>query len=427
MHARELTNRPQAPTPRMRSLLQSGALQAKLAVGQPGDRWEQEADCVAESVMRMPDPAELPTTAAPAQVQRKCAACAAGGPESCAECSEEEETVRRKEAPGHSSEAAPALESQVESLRGGGQPLPDSERAFFEPRFGHDFSRVRIHADPGAAESARSLGAFAYTLGQNIAFDDGRYAPGTDAGRRLLAHELTHVVQQGSARQTVMPYRPAGSANFKVCDTTSLKEASFKKGDATKVPWIEKIKVDFSSTALDSDGDLVPKGKLSVTYNKNGHQSADFDVDVTGGKASQGLTDSGKHKVKRIEGCGYHHTSVPAADRVKAHKRGFKYFDQSSPNKGDATMSFAVFFVQGKSSGNQAIHEGSLTTGSLACVHVASTNRIQQINYHSVEGRTKVEVGYDATALKTLCCERHKAVGRMVSNPCKGQDPTKCP
>lgn len=113
---------------------------------------------------------------------------------------EEEEQVQAKLDSSRAQEATPSAESAVESLRGGGQPLPDDTRAFFEPRFGHDFSTVRIHHDARAAESARAVNAQAFTTGNNIVFDAGRYSPGTETGKRLLAHELTHVVQQeGSA------------------------------------------------------------------------------------------------------------------------------------------------------------------------------------------------------------------------------------
>jgi hypothetical protein len=77
-----------------------------------------------------------------------------------------------------------------------GQPLDDSSRHYFEPRFGHDFSRVRIHSDDRATASTRTLGASAYTFGQHVVFEKGQYAPSTLEGRRLLAHELAHVVQQ---------------------------------------------------------------------------------------------------------------------------------------------------------------------------------------------------------------------------------------
>jgi hypothetical protein len=81
-------------------------------------------------------------------------------------------------------------------LRSPGQSLDGDTRAFMEPRLGHDFSRVRVHTDARAAESARAMDARAYTVGQDIVFGAGRYAPGTSQGRRLMAHELTHVVQQ---------------------------------------------------------------------------------------------------------------------------------------------------------------------------------------------------------------------------------------
>ncbi|MBZ5522158.1 MAG: DUF4157 domain-containing protein [Acidobacteriia bacterium] len=83
-----------------------------------------------------------------------------------------------------------------EVLNSPGRPLDGTMRSFMEPRFGHDFSGVRIHTDPRAAESARSVNALAYTVGRNIVFASGQYSPGSPAGQRLLAHELTHVVQQ---------------------------------------------------------------------------------------------------------------------------------------------------------------------------------------------------------------------------------------
>lgn len=100
---------------------------------------------------------------------------------------------------GRAQEASPSSEFAIESLRGGGQPLPESTRSFFEPRFGHDFSRVRVHHDARAAESARAINARAYTRGRDIVFGAGQYAPGTSSGQRLLAHELTHVIQQRGA------------------------------------------------------------------------------------------------------------------------------------------------------------------------------------------------------------------------------------
>ena len=97
---------------------------------------------------------------------------------------------------------ATAAEDAHQVISGPGQALEGSARGFFEPRFGYDFSRVRVHADPRAAASARALGARAYTVGANIVFGPGRYQPGSESGRRLLAHELAHVRQQGMAPRT---------------------------------------------------------------------------------------------------------------------------------------------------------------------------------------------------------------------------------
>jgi hypothetical protein len=109
---------------------------------------------------------------------------------------EEEETLQTKPASGEASTVSPALQNQITALQGGGQPLPESERHFFEPRFGTDFSQVRVHADGQAAEAARAVNARAFTLGRDVVFGTGEYKPRSNEGQRLLAHELTHVVQQ---------------------------------------------------------------------------------------------------------------------------------------------------------------------------------------------------------------------------------------
>ena len=91
-----------------------------------------------------------------------------------------------------------------DAIRSGGNPLDGETRSFMENRFGYDFSNVKIHNDSLAASSARSIQALAYTHGNNIVFNEGQYAPGTTSGRRLLAHELTHTIQQGAAPTPVV-------------------------------------------------------------------------------------------------------------------------------------------------------------------------------------------------------------------------------
>lgn len=152
------------------------ALQAKLTVNQPDDTYEQEADQMAAQIMGMSavphEGAELSSTPATPAASIQRTSNDAGLP------------------------VSPSVESAVGQMQGGGQPLPVGERSFFEQRFGQDFSHIRIHADDQAAETARSLNARAFTVGNDIAFDTGEYQPGTQGGRHLLAHELTHTLQQ---------------------------------------------------------------------------------------------------------------------------------------------------------------------------------------------------------------------------------------
>lgn len=169
-------------------------IQTKLKVSEPGDQCEREADRTADRVMRMRAPPQPPgdVTNAGAEVQRKCKACKY----------EDEEVVRRKSDSGNAGSASTVPSSMPEfSALGGGRPLNAAARRFFEPRFGRDFSHVRIHADAQAASMAQGLGARAFTLGRDIVFSEGEYAPGSYSGRRLLAHELTHTVQQNKTSQ----------------------------------------------------------------------------------------------------------------------------------------------------------------------------------------------------------------------------------
>jgi len=112
---------------------------------------------------------------------------------------EEEELLQTKSAAGNTPEVAPSLAAEINAMQGGGQPLPVSERAFFEPRFGYDFSQVRIHTSSQAAEAARAVNAQAFTVGRDVVFGAGHYIPAGASGWGLLAHELTHVVQQAAS------------------------------------------------------------------------------------------------------------------------------------------------------------------------------------------------------------------------------------
>jgi len=124
-----------------------------------------------------------------------CGGSARGG-EKCERCSRK--AISQHPSP-RSSAATAVPDSVRDALQSSGDPLDTATRAFMEPRFGHDFSRVRVHSDEPAAQSARAVSAQAYTVGQHIFVDRQLYQPNTDAGRQLMAHELAHVVQQRDA------------------------------------------------------------------------------------------------------------------------------------------------------------------------------------------------------------------------------------
>lgn len=160
-------------------LIESGILQAQFRIGHPNDVYEPEADRVAEQVIKLPGGGNP---------QRKCAKCD----------DNEIKVLQAKEFQGKKPAAldqnAPSLIHEV--LHSPGQPLDAPTRFFMEPRFGYDFSRVRVHYGESAEQSAQVVNAHAYTVGHDIVFGTGRFAPGTHEGQRLIAHELTHVVQQ---------------------------------------------------------------------------------------------------------------------------------------------------------------------------------------------------------------------------------------
>jgi hypothetical protein len=138
-------------------------------------------------------------------LQRKCACGGTPGVDGeCAACHARRLSLQRQSISGP--EAAPPIVHEV--LRSPGQPLDPATRAFMEPRFGHDFSRVRVHTDSHAAASAREVNALAYTVGRDIAFASGNYQPATLMGRQLIAHELAHTIQQENAMpQPVQAFR----------------------------------------------------------------------------------------------------------------------------------------------------------------------------------------------------------------------------
>jgi uncharacterized protein DUF4157 len=162
--------------------------QPKLAENTPGGSYEQEADRVSEQVMRMPDP----------QLQRACP-CGGGCPKCQTEHRSQEHARLQTKGVGSGALGQTVVPPIVHDvLRSLGQPLDPEVCAFMEPRFGYDFSSVRVHSGVTAEQSARELEASAYTVGPDIVFARGQYAPHSVKGRQLIAHELTHVIQQSN-------------------------------------------------------------------------------------------------------------------------------------------------------------------------------------------------------------------------------------
>src|SRR5829696_191724 len=251
-------------------LIHSPYIQAKLQVSEPGDEHEREADHMADTVMRMPEPESskppiISPVTQPEEEEKVVATKSKGGvPLAVREDDDKEEKVARKteedksedeehvhlKADGAATHIPGSTANHIASMNGPGSPLPNSTRAFFEPRFGADFSHVRVHTDSAAAESNKSINARAFTVGPNIAFAPGQYAPDSVRGRQLLAHELTHVVQQshkvtpmiqrwgelehktaGNEPQNEFPNRGTISVDMTALRKTPRKPASDPYGD----------------------------------------------------------------------------------------------------------------------------------------------------------------------------------------------------
>ena len=236
-----------------------------LHINRPGDSYEQEADRAADQVVSSSPvsasarktPWSLSKVSLQARLQRECAC---GG--ECEDC--KKETMLKREATGAPSHAvAPPIVHSV--LSGAGRQLDPSTRCFMESRFGHDFSSVRIFNDGAAAESALAVSANAYTVGEKIVFNESRYSPSSESGRRLLAHELAHVVQQShgpiSLQQQVFRQTEedeerkrreaaragqqpdAGSpAAAKVVDDAGMAATTTQSGDKVAAPGVDQPK-----------------------------------------------------------------------------------------------------------------------------------------------------------------------------------------
>ncbi|MGK7930713.1 MAG: DUF4157 domain-containing protein [Microcystaceae cyanobacterium] len=164
-------------------------LQKKMTIGEPNDKYEQEADRIAEQVMRMSEADLTGNSEVSNKVEQRVG-------RKCRQCEEEEKRPTQKDGGGGKT-VIPSVQSGINQLRqGGGTALPSSIQRFMEPRFGQDFADVKVHTSPPAANLSQTLQARAFTVGQDIFFNRGEFQPSTSSGKELLAHELVHTLQQ---------------------------------------------------------------------------------------------------------------------------------------------------------------------------------------------------------------------------------------
>jgi hypothetical protein len=282
-------------------------IQPKLEINQPGDKYEQEADEMADKVMRKPGPTTNQLSSGANTIQRKCAHC---------EEEEKKKKIQRKENGDGRVHVSDNLSSYVNNLGNSGQPLSKEERNFFEPRFGYDFSKVKIHNDAPAANSATSINAQAYTYGNNIVFNNGKYSPATNSGKRLLGHELTHVVQQGkgvSRKIQRSPGSPAGGCG--VC-YGSPKLA----GIAAHILIQEGLKAALGGNVVQAET-LVPSpgdesGRLDIAISTGGDSImiAEIKPNNPNGKA-QWIKDI-KHYSKQLRALGMKVTTLDWVPKI---------------------------------------------------------------------------------------------------------------
>ncbi len=200
------------------------AVRAKLAVSEPGDAVEREADAVADRVMRAPAPAKPATahTAAPHADVKRAAATNQGALDV----------------------NAPATGAELTSKLTGGEPLDATTRAWFEPRLGRSLGDVRIHVDAAAAETAQQLAARAFTYGNHIVFAASQYQPDSDAGKRLLAHELAHVLQNDDVSISNIVQRKKEKPDPKYADKDDVSKAAIDPAkDQAARPALETMKL----------------------------------------------------------------------------------------------------------------------------------------------------------------------------------------
>lgn len=302
--------------------LPNAGAQPHLKLSSPGDPYEQEADLVANHVMRLPGPKvqrqEMEEEEEELQAYEEGEGQTTEAEESTPilesvptrDAGElgEEEPIQTKKYSNASCQVTPKLASDIRSLKGSGQPLAASERAFYEPCFGRRFNNVRLHTDRRAEDIAKSIYAKAFTYGRNIVFGAGHYNSQSNEGKRLLAHELTHVVQQQPgiiARQN---------------DTRDVAPKRTSHGSATTTGPIQVRTYDGKLA-------LIPTG-TSVGYTED-IPEVSYTIYHTTGTTSY-VPRSRLKNLEEKQWPSFKHTEEPAEAQVPRHS--FLDWDPSKPS-----------------------------------------------------------------------------------------------
>lgn len=247
-------------------------IQPKLTVNTPGDVYEQEANRVADQVMRMPD----------SQLQGDCA-CGGGCPK-CRNVQDVQEQMPVKHNQDHHDSEVAAAPMVQEAKYSSGQPLDAANKAYFEPRFGHDFSKVRVHMNANAAEHTRAVNARAFTVGKDIVFGVGEYRADTSEGRRLLAHELAHVCQQNRVASAPLIQRYEGPEHQDIGDRYLRELPAFlQTEEGTR--WARELGFNRDDLVAQILRDPMQRGaKIRLAPRVNPETGAVENVDLTPGE-----------------------------------------------------------------------------------------------------------------------------------------------
>jgi Domain of unknown function (DUF4157) len=308
-------------------LSKNPTIQAKLTVGAPNDKYEQEADSMADKVVQRMSQSETqlskglkPLESSRSMIQtkednklqkkeeekqledvpelQKSPVSAVGEEEGlqmkCADCEKEEKgTVQRKE--NGETSASPSIESRLSASKGGGNPLPNETRGQMESVMGADFSGVRVHTGSEAVQMSRDLNAHAFTHGSDVYFNSGKYNPSNTEGSRLLAHELTHTVQQ-SGMVSKKIQRQALQC------TTLLKSPSIMSNlSGTLVHQL--ITADFTSKVKEAVKVFIPGGSAAPLRTQGicGQDSPIIPSQIIGGNAGRGFPDLARNSTTILE------------------------------------------------------------------------------------------------------------------------------